>query len=37
MRRKPSAKVTSAGAALARMAIEDELGWLFREQVDFES
>ena len=32
MRRKPSAKVASAGVTHTRMAIEDELGWLFREQ-----
>ena len=32
MRRKPSAKTASAGVTHARLAIEDELGWLFREQ-----
>lgn len=30
MRRKPSAKVASAGVTHTQMAIEDELGWLFR-------
>lgn len=32
MRRKPSAKVASAAVTHTRVAIEDELGWLFREQ-----
>lgn len=32
MRRKPSARVASAGVTHTRMAIEDELRWLFREQ-----
>lgn len=32
MRRKLSAKHASAGVAHTRLAIEDELGWLFREQ-----
>ena len=32
MRRKPSAKVASVGVAHAKLAIEEELGWLFREQ-----
>jgi hypothetical protein len=32
MRRKPSAKVASAGVTHTKLAIEDELGWLFREQ-----
>jgi uncharacterized protein DUF4365 len=32
MRRMPSAKVASAGVTHTRLAIEDELGWLFREQ-----
>ncbi len=32
MRRKPSAKVASAGVTHTRLAIEDELGWLFRDQ-----
>jgi Domain of unknown function (DUF4365) len=32
MRRKPSAKVAGAGVTHTRMAVEDELGWLFREQ-----
>lgn len=32
MRRRPSAKVASAGVTHARLAIEDELGWLFRDQ-----
>jgi hypothetical protein len=32
MRRKPSAKVASVGVAHAKLAIEEKLGWLFREQ-----
>ncbi|GIG93335.1 DUF4365 domain-containing protein [Plantactinospora endophytica] len=32
MRRKPSAKVASAGVTHAKLAVEDELKWLFREQ-----
>lgn len=32
MRRKPSAKVASAGVTHAKLAIEDELRWLFRDQ-----
>lgn len=32
MRRKPSARVASAGVTHTQMAIQDELGWLFREQ-----
>jgi hypothetical protein len=32
MRRKPSAKVASAGVTHTRLAIEDALGWLFRDQ-----
>ena len=32
MRRKPSAKVASAGVTHTQMAIEDDLGWLFRLQ-----
>ena len=32
MRRKPSAKVARAAVTHTRMAIEDGLGWLFREQ-----
>lgn len=32
MRRKPSAKVGSEGLTHTRLAIEDELGWLFRDQ-----
>lgn len=32
MQRKPSAKVASAGVTHTRRAVEDELGWLFREQ-----
>jgi hypothetical protein len=32
MRRKPSARVASAAVTHTRQAIEDELGWLFREQ-----
>ena len=32
MRRKPSAKVASQGVTHTQQAIEDELGWLFRNQ-----
>jgi hypothetical protein len=32
MRRKPSAKVASAGVTHSKLAVEDELEWLFREQ-----
>jgi Domain of unknown function (DUF4365) len=32
MRRKPSAKVASEAVTHTQMAIEDELGWLFRSQ-----
>ena len=32
MRRKPSAKVASVGVAHAKLAIEEKLGWLLREQ-----
>jgi hypothetical protein len=32
MRRKPSARVASAGVTHTQLAVEDELGWLFREQ-----
>ncbi|WP_431993358.1 DUF4365 domain-containing protein [Streptomyces albogriseolus] len=32
MRRKPSAKIASAGVTRTKLAIEDELDWLFREQ-----
>ena len=32
MRRKPSAKVASAGVTHTKLAIEDELHWLFRDQ-----
>lgn len=32
MRRTPSAKVGSKGLTHTRLAIEDELGWLFRDQ-----
>lgn len=32
MRRKSSARVASAGVTHTQMAIQDELGWLFREQ-----
>src|ERR1700722_2244401 len=32
MRRTPSARVASAAVTHTRMAIEDKLGWLFREQ-----
>ncbi|MEU9685375.1 DUF4365 domain-containing protein [Amycolatopsis japonica] len=32
MRRTPSARVASAGVTHTQQAIEDEMGWLFREQ-----
>lgn len=32
MRRKPSAKVGSEGVTHTQLAVQDELGWLFREQ-----
>ncbi|MER7520741.1 DUF4365 domain-containing protein [Streptomyces sp. NPDC126499] len=32
MQRKPSAKVAGIGVTQTRLAVEDELGWLFREQ-----
>lgn len=32
MRRKPSARIASAWVTHTRLAIEDELGWLFRDQ-----
>jgi hypothetical protein len=32
MRRKPSAKVASAAVTHTKLAFEDKLGWLFREQ-----
>ncbi|MBO7938524.1 DUF4365 domain-containing protein [Streptomyces sp. S9] len=32
MRRKPSAKVSTAGVTHTKQAVEDELDWLFREQ-----
>jgi len=32
MRRKPSARVASAAVTHTQLAIEDKLGWLFREQ-----
>ncbi|MFS8103518.1 DUF4365 domain-containing protein [Lentzea alba] len=32
MRRKPSARVASEGVTHTQLAIQDELGWLFREQ-----
>ncbi|MBB5857643.1 DUF4365 domain-containing protein [Amycolatopsis umgeniensis] len=33
MHRKPSARSASLGVARTRLAVEEELGWLFREQV----
>lgn len=32
MRRQPSARVASEGVTHSKLAIEDELGWLLREQ-----
>jgi hypothetical protein len=32
MRRTPSARVATAGVTRTKLVIEDELGWLFREQ-----
>jgi uncharacterized protein DUF4365 len=32
MRRKPSANVASAGVTHTKLAVEDKLEWLFREQ-----
>ena len=33
MRRKPSARIASVGVTRVRLAVESELGWLFREQA----
>jgi hypothetical protein len=32
MRRKPSARVASVGVTHTKLALKEELGWLFREQ-----